>query len=65
MVAGIRGVQTRYILVSLYIFGFNLFNFGLLNLLGPGHTQFTRIPFLTCWLDSPLVKATMAPFVDV
>lgn len=65
MVAGIRGVQTRYILVSSfssYIFGFN---FGMLNLLGPGQTQFTRIPFLTCWLDSPLVKATMAPFVDV
>ena len=61
MVAGIRGVQTRYMRIS-YIFGFS---FGLLNLLGPGHTQFTRIPFLTCWLDNPLVKATMAPFVDV
>lgn len=62
MVAGIRGVQTRYMRISFYIFGFNS---SLLNLLGPGHTQFTRIPFLTCWLDNPLVKATIAPFVDV
>jgi hypothetical protein len=62
MVAGIRGVQTRHIIISFYTF---VFNFGPLDLLGPGHTQFTRIPFLTCWLDNPLVKATMAPFVDV
>lgn len=39
--------------------------YGRIDLPGPGHTQLTRIPFLTCWLDKPRVKATIAPFVDV
>lgn len=34
-------------------------------LTGPGHTQFTRMPLLICWLARPRVKATMAPFVLV
>ena len=36
-----------------------------LDIPGPGQTQFTRIPFLICWFDRPLVNATIAPFVDV
>lgn len=35
------------------------------NLLGPGHTQFTRMPFLTCWFDRARVNATIAPLVAV
>ena len=37
----------------------------LVDIPGPGQTQFTRMPFLICWFDRPLVNATIAPFVDV
>lgn len=33
--------------------------------LGPGQTALTRMPLLICWLDNALVKATMAPLVEV
>jgi hypothetical protein len=33
--------------------------------IGPGHTQFARMPLPTCWLDRARVKATMAPLVAV
>lgn len=59
IVAGISGVQTGGASVNDYVAG-NEF-----HILGPGQTQFTRMPFLTCWLERPLVKATIAPFVDV
>lgn len=34
-------------------------------ILGPGQTQFTRMPFFTCWFDKARVKATIAPLVEV
>lgn len=42
IVAGIRGVQTDGVLVEDH-FVRNKF-----DILGPGQTQFTRMPFLTC-----------------
>jgi hypothetical protein len=32
---------------------------------GPGATALTRMPRPTYWFDSPRVKATMAPLVEV
>lgn len=33
--------------------------------IGPGQTQVTRIPLLSCWFERAYVKATMAPLLDV
>lgn len=61
IVDGIRGVQTVGRLVS----NQRIIVAASQDVLGPGQTQLTRIPFLTCWLDRPRVNATMAPLVDV